>query len=144
MLRWFSECATQRGSTTAPQVSTKPSPSKRKCSEENVQPAAGEENQEPTVARSGAPQLSDPPTDRKPPVGPANVRSASSGEKTATLPAPQVQPDLERAAEAPRSRHVEAELEELTPSAVGMKSRLQRLLQQRKCWEGGGEDVKRL
>lgn len=131
---------------TAPQVSTKPSPSKRKCSEENVQAAAGEENQEPMMTGSGAPQLSDPPTDRKPPVGPASIRSASSVEKTATPPAVQVQvqPEPERVAvapEAPRSRHPEAEVEEQTPSTVGMKSRLQRLAQQRKCWEGGGENV---
>uniref|UniRef100_H3DLD4 Anillin n=1 Tax=Tetraodon nigroviridis TaxID=99883 RepID=H3DLD4_TETNG len=110
-----------------PQVSTKPSPSKRKCSEENVQAAAGEENQEPRMTGSGAPQLSDPPTDRKPPVGPASIRSASSVEKMATLPVVQVQPEPETMAVA----------EEETPSTVGMKSRLQRLAQQRKCWEGG-------
>lgn len=112
-------------------MSTKPSPSKRKCSEENVQAAAGEENQEPRMTGSGAPQLSDPPTDRKPPVGPASIRSASSVEKMATPPVVQVQPEPETMAVA----------EEETPSTVGMKSRLQRLAQQRKCWEGGGENV---
>lgn len=94
----------------------------------------------------GAPQLSDPPTDRKPPVGPASIRSASSMEKKATLPAVQIHPEPERvavapASEAPGSRPAEAVGEEQTPSTVGMKSRLQRLVQQRKCWEGGGENV---
>lgn len=85
---------------------------------------------------SGAPQLSD----RKPPVGPASIRAASSVEKTATPPAVllQVQPERMEAV-APAS---EAVVEEQTPSTVGMKSRLQKLVQQRKCWEGGGENVK--
>lgn len=96
---------------------------------------------------SGAPQLSAPPTDRKPPVGPASIRSASSMEKKATPPAVQVHPEPERvavapASEAPGCRPTEAVGEEQTPSTVGMKSRLQRLVQQRKCWEGGGENVK--
>lgn len=74
----------------------------------------------------GAPPLSDPPTDRKPPAGPASIRPASSGRKTATPPAVQGPLQPER-------------VEEQTPSTAGMKSRLQMLVQQRKCWEGGGE-----
>lgn len=139
VLRW--ERSTQRCFTTAPQAST--TPSKRKCSEENVPAAAGEENQEPMMTGSGAPSLSDPPTDRKPPAGPASIRSASCVEKTATAPAVRVQPDPERmavAAEAPPSPQAEA-VDEQAPSTVGMKSRLQRLAQQRRCWEGGGENV---
>lgn len=123
----------QRCFSTAPQASTKPSPSKRKCSEENVQAAAGEENQEPRGAGLGAPQLADPPTDRKPPAGPASIRSASSMEKTSPTPAVQVQVQ-------PVQVQVQVQ-EEQTPSAAGMKSRLQRLAQQRRCWEGGGEWV---
>ncbi|KAJ3609176.1 hypothetical protein NHX12_023700 [Muraenolepis orangiensis] len=53
--------------------SAKPSPSKRRCSEENPQPSStvvGEEaeNWEPVAAPP--PALQDPPTDRKPPTGP--------------------------------------------------------------------------
>ncbi|XP_044027448.1 anillin isoform X2 [Siniperca chuatsi] len=150
-----------------PQVSSKPSPSKRRCSGENVQPAAGEENQQPMVARAVAPMLSDPPTDKKPPVGPASVRPTSSLEKTATRPAVQSQPgqlktaqpepekmavtpapDLPSSREAemvPASsalqRNKEDLVEDPAPSAAGMKSRLQRLAEQRKCWDGDGTSV---
>ncbi|XP_038580935.1 anillin isoform X2 [Micropterus salmoides] len=144
-----------------PQVS-KPSPSKRRCSGENVQPTSREENQEPLVTRAVAPVLSDPPTDKKPPVGPASVRHSSSLEKTATRPAVQSQPgqlktaepekmavasapDLpsSRAAEmVPSSSALQGNKEDLVedqaPSAAGMKSRLQRLAEQRKCWDGSG------
>ncbi|XP_011607550.1 anillin isoform X2 [Takifugu rubripes] len=125
-----------------PQVSTKPSPNKRKCSEENVPAAAGEENQEPVMARSGAPKLSDPPTERKPPVGPASIRSASSMEKVDIQPAVQPHPEPERmvvsdASEALRSRAAETVVAEQTPSTAGMKSRLQMLAEQRKCWGAG-------
>ncbi|KAK1880603.1 Anillin, partial [Dissostichus eleginoides] len=67
-------------SEKVPQLSSKPSPSKRRCSEENV---AGEENQEPAMSRSVPPVLSDPPTDKKPPTGPNSVRHASSLERNA-------------------------------------------------------------
>uniref|UniRef100_A0A8C9X7M4 Anillin n=1 Tax=Sander lucioperca TaxID=283035 RepID=A0A8C9X7M4_SANLU len=140
-----------------PQVSSKPSPSKRRCSEENV---AGEENQEPAMTRAVAPMLSDPPTDRKPPVGPAGVRPSSSLEKTANRPVVRSQPGQQAAPEPekmavtlapnpPSSREVEAVpassalqrnkeelVEDSAPSAAGMKSRLQRLAEQRKYWDG--------
>lgn len=147
-----------------PQVSSKPSPSKRRCSEENVQPAAGGENQEPMMLQPVTPMLSDPPTDKKPPVGPASVRSSSSLEKTATRPAVQsqpgqlktVQPEPEKMAvtpapDPPSSREAEMVsdnsalhrnkedlVEDPAPSAGGMKSRLQRLAEQRKRWDGSG------
>ncbi|KAL3044243.1 hypothetical protein OYC64_003978 [Pagothenia borchgrevinki] len=70
-------------SEKVPQLSSKPSPSKRRCSEENV---AGEENQEPAMSRSVAPVLSNPPTDKKPPTGPNSVRHASSMERNAPRP----------------------------------------------------------
>lgn len=150
-----------------PQVSTKPSPSKRRCSEENVQPAAGEENQEPMMTRPVAPMLPDPPTDKKPPVGPASIRSSSSLEKTAARPAVQSQPvqlkpaqpepetiavtpapdpPSSREAEmAPASSVLQGNKEDLVeapaPSAAGMKSRLQRLAEQRKCWDGVGKNI---
>ncbi|XP_056273013.1 anillin isoform X2 [Pseudoliparis swirei] len=143
-----------------PQVSSNPSPSKRRCSEENLSPAAGEENQEPVTTRAVTPMLSDPPTDKKPPVGPASVRPTASLEKTATRPAVQPQrgqlktPEPEKttvtpAPSPPISREVETvpassalqsnkeDLVEVTaPPAAGMKSRLQRLAQQRKYWDG--------
>ncbi|XP_059206348.1 anillin isoform X2 [Centropristis striata] len=146
-----------------PQVSSKPSPSKRKCSEENVQPAAGEENQEPMMTQAVAPMCSDPPTDKKPPVGPATIRPTSSLEKTATRPAVQSQPVqlktpepekvvVSPAPNPPCSREVEMvpassalqrNREDLVgdnaPSAAGMRSRLQRLADQRKYW--GGDDM---
>ncbi|KAJ8273845.1 hypothetical protein GJAV_G00106130 [Gymnothorax javanicus] len=62
---------------TAPPTN-KPSPSKRRCSSENESPVAGVENREPGVAMA-----IDPLTDKKPPIGPASVRSASSFERKA-------------------------------------------------------------
>ncbi|KAK2829970.1 hypothetical protein Q5P01_017901 [Channa striata] len=142
-----------------PQVSSKPFPSKRMCSGENVQPA-GEENQKPMVMQSVASVLSDPPTDKKPPVDPACVLSSSSLEKTATQPALQCQPgqlrniqpepekisvtstpdDLSRReaepAIPPLQKNNEDMVEDPAPSAAGMKSRLQKLAEQRKCWDG--------
>ncbi|XP_039978286.1 anillin isoform X2 [Xiphias gladius] len=142
-----------------PQVSSKPSPSKRRCSGENVQPADGEENQE-LMIQPVALMLSDPPTDKKPPVGPGS-RLSSSLEKTATRPAVQsqpghlktVQPDSEEIAVTPSpvnlnsreaemdssstpQRTKEDQVEDPVPCAAGMKSRLQRLAEQRKCWDG--------
>ncbi|CAL8363268.1 unnamed protein product [Arctogadus glacialis] len=79
--------------------SSKPSPSKRRCSEENPQPApaaGGEEveNREPVVVPPAAPQ--DPPTDRKPPAGPASVRSAASLERRAgPTPSSAVRPPVQ-------------------------------------------------
>lgn len=112
--------------------------------------------------------LSDPPTDKKPPFGPASVRPSSSLDKLATRPAVQsqpgqlktVQPEPEsipvtpaidclttREAEvAPASpaqqRNKEDLVEHSAPSAAGMKSRLQRLAEQRKFWDGDGRNEK--
>ncbi|XP_049890948.1 anillin isoform X1 [Epinephelus moara] len=145
-----------------PQVSSKPSPSKRRCSEENLQPAAGEENQEPVMPRTVAHKLSDPHTEKKPPVGPASLRASSSLEKTATQPVVQSQPEQLKTAQPepekmvvtpapdpPSSREAkmvsassalqsskEDLVEDPALSAAGMKSRLQRLAEQRKCWDG--------
>ncbi|KAK5855496.1 hypothetical protein PBY51_005594 [Eleginops maclovinus] len=143
-------------SEKVPQVSSKPSPSKRRCSEENV---AGEENQEPARSRAVAPILSDPPTDKKPPAGPASVRHASSLERSTPRPAVQSQqraPEPERMAVTPApapaapsfreeemvpvssapQRSREDPEEDDGPTATGMKSRLQRLAAQRKYWDG--------
>ncbi|KAM7372780.1 hypothetical protein PAMP_007678 [Pampus punctatissimus] len=142
-----------------PQVSSKPSPSKRRCSEENGQPAGGEENQEPGMTRPVASVIPDPPTDKKPPVGPVSVRPTSSLEKTATRPGVQSQPEPEKMAVTPSpaplnikevkmvsaspapQRNKDDTVEYSAPSAAGMKSRLQRLAEQRKCWDGTSDAV---
>ncbi|KAM9340302.1 anillin [Symphorus nematophorus] len=141
-----------------PQGTSKPSPSKRSRSGENVQPAAGEENQEPMMTRPVSHMLSDPSTDKKPPVGPTSIRHSSSLEKTAVQSQPgqlkTAQPEPEKMAvtpapDAPGSRDAEMVsvstalhrnkeevVEDPTPSTAGMRSRLQRLAEQRKCWDG--------
>lgn len=147
-------------------MSSNPSPSKRVCSGENVQPAAGsEENQEPVMSQAVAPMHPDPLTDKKPPVIPTSIRPSSSLEKTSTRPVVQsqpgqlktVQPEPEKmaitpTADLPSSREtqlvptgsaIQRNTEDLeddkTPSAAGMKSRLQRLAEQRKCWDGNSK-----
>uniref|UniRef100_A0A3Q3JLR3 Anillin n=1 Tax=Monopterus albus TaxID=43700 RepID=A0A3Q3JLR3_MONAL len=135
-----------------PQVSSKPSPSKRRCSGENVQPAVSEENWKLV--------LSDPPTDKKPPVGPASVRLSSSLEKTAPRPAIHSQPgqlktlepepekvpvinvpDDLGSREAETTPATPALVDDPAPSVAGMKSRLQRLAEQRKGWDGTSDAV---
>lgn len=139
-----------------PQAAPKPSPSKRKCSGENLQAStADEENKEPI---SVTPLLQDPPTDKKPPVGPASIRSTPSMEKTSRPHVP-TQVEKMESVEAERkavgeeavagreeesmevltlhqSRNEEVE-EKSVPSTTGMRSRLQLLANQRKCWETG-------
>ncbi|XP_072303440.1 anillin [Eucyclogobius newberryi] len=129
----------------------KPSPSKRKCSGEDLHPArVDEENQRP---QSLTPSLQDPPTDQKPPTGPASIRTTPSTERTAR---PNVPAHVERRAEAEansreedkmevaasvRQSRNEEEAEEDGPSAAGMRSRLQMLAKQRKGWETGDPAV---
>lgn len=147
-----------------PQISSKPSPSKRRCSEEN-QLALDEENQVPVMTRAGGPVPSDPLTDKKPPVGPASICSSSSLEQSSTRPVQSqpkelkaaqpenmtvtLGPDPPSTSEAPteppgsgQPRNKPDQVEDPTLSAAGMKSRLQRLVQQRKCWDG--DDGKRV
>lgn len=112
------------------------------------------------MTRPVASIIPDPPTDKKPPVGPASVRPTSSLEKTATRPVVQsqpgqlktVRPEPEKMAVTPaplNSREVEMVpaspapqrnkedlVEDPVLSAAGMKSRLQMLAEQRKCWDG--------
>ncbi|KAL6100097.1 anln [Pungitius sinensis] len=133
-----------------PQVSSKPCPSKRRCSEENVPSTAGAENQEPVTH-----VLSDPLTDKKPPAGPASVRHSSSLEKAASRPALPPQPEQLNSPQAeemtPATTLLSSREEEMVslapqgnedpvevrpPPAAGMKSRLQRLAQQRQYWDG--------
>lgn len=115
---------------------------------------------------SVAPVRLDPPTDKKPPVGPASARASSSLERTANRPTVQFQPgqlktaqpeeekmivtpvpDLQRSKEAEIMsdhsgllRKTEDQVEDPAPSAAGMRCRLQKLAQQRKCWDGSGKN----
>ncbi|KAI5615934.1 anillin, partial [Silurus asotus] len=136
--------------------SLKPSPSKRRCSEEN----AGEENKEPA-----APQVtvSEPAIDKKPPIAPSSNQSAtverlavhSSSDLVKGLPHPS--PGTEKMEAYPSQtttgctdkviKHsIVAESSEAVPgapalisSAGNMKSRLQRLADQRYCWDSEGK-----
>lgn len=67
-------------------------------------------------------------------------------EKVATQPAVQYRPEPKRVAETAASeallgREAKMVVEEQTPPTVGMKSRLQMLAEQRKCWGVDGEKV---
>ncbi|XP_053718667.1 anillin isoform X1 [Synchiropus splendidus] len=121
----------------ASQMSSKPSPSKRKCSGENVQPACGEENLEPPPAvPSYHPLQPDPAT----------------YQAENTQPSVSVQPKTMAATAAPDHLSTSnvgfanpvtvdppaaEELKGNSASSVQcMKSRLQRLAEQRKCWDG--------
>ncbi|XP_034021420.1 anillin, partial [Thalassophryne amazonica] len=145
------------------QAASKPSPSKRRYSEENIQPVP-EENQEPLMTRPAALMLQDPLTVKKTPTGLPKICPSSSMGRTVNQPAIQSpteqlqtpQPDPETAALSPApavSSSREAEMlpagsarqrkEEdvvegsaLSATAAGMKTRLQRLAEQRKCWDG--------
>ncbi|XP_061738586.1 anillin isoform X2 [Nerophis ophidion] len=111
------------GQPVAPKAaSTKPSPSKRRCSSENVEPAARE--QDGGVASA----LQDhPPSASKPPPVPTG-EPAGRKEETRGL-------ESDKMAKLPQSPKRSEEPEEES-AAAGMKSRLQRLAEQRKCWDG--------
>ncbi|XP_077362971.1 anillin isoform X2 [Festucalex cinctus] len=140
------------------QASSKPSPSKRRCSEENVKPVEEEKSQ--TQPRTSV--LPDPPTDKKPPIVPSCVQPKSSTGVTEAQLFAQAQPvelkNVQPASEkisvgarpkmqksrvvdivpvspvAPKS--VEDPVEVSGPPATSMRSRLQKLAEQRKCWDG--------
>ncbi|CAL8297287.1 unnamed protein product [Lota lota] len=149
--------------------SSTPSASKRRCSEENPQPAptvGGEEveNREPVLVPPPAPR--DPPTDRKPPAGPASICSAASLERSppppsysaVRSPVQPVPPEPARssraqpeamvitpspaAVPAPSRSQVAREGPEEAPAltASGMRSRLQRLAAQRNYWDNDTSD----
>ncbi|CAL9691141.1 unnamed protein product [Knipowitschia caucasica] len=136
-----------------PQPATKPSPSKRKCSGENLQSSiVDEENKEPTVLQSLTPMLQDPPTDKKPPVGARTSRSHTpiqagqvkdvepDGRDEVELDSRQEEEDSEMEVRS-SSLHQSEEVEERSGlSATGMRSRLQMLANQRKGWETGAVD----
>lgn len=113
------------------------------------------------MTQTMAPLLPDPQTDKKPPLGPSSVRPSSSLETTAARPNlhsqpqnaepekmavnPSPHPQSSREAEMVSSgsgpKRKENLVEDPAPSASGMRSRLQRLAEQRKCWDGSGENI---
>jgi len=113
------------------------------------------ENQEPVAVPP--PALQDPPTDKKPPAGPASIRSAAMlsvqpiqpktvrstpAEPEAVVAAPsRSQAAIEEAEVAAPSRS-QAAIEEAevasAPPGNNMRSRLQRLAVQRNYWDNDG------
>uniref|UniRef100_A0A8B9HVU2 Anillin n=1 Tax=Astyanax mexicanus TaxID=7994 RepID=A0A8B9HVU2_ASTMX len=135
--------------------SSKPSPSKRRCSEENM---TGEENKEPVALQVSTSEII---TDKKPPVLPSSIRSAtvekglvSSGSESATGPA--CLPPSTNKMMACQSQTVCADKvikhsvmveDRETPKDIpaqnvsSMRSRLQRLADQRHYWDSEGSNV---
>ncbi|XP_053469226.1 anillin isoform X4 [Ictalurus furcatus] len=137
---------------------SKPSPSKRRCSEENAR-FTGEENKEPVALQVTA---SEPATDKKPPIAPSSIHSAtverlavlsSSDSGTGLTNSP---PDIVKMETCPsqiltgctdkvmkrsmmeESSEVLSGASALTTAASNMKSRLQRLAEQRNYWDSDG------
>lgn len=135
--------------------SSKPSPSKRRCSEENAR-FSGEENKEPVALQVTA---SEPVTDKKPPIASSSIHLAtverravhsSSDSGTGLAHPPQVTEKMEACpsqtitgfTDKVMKRSVIEESSEVlkdTPAASSMKSRLQRLAEQRQYWDSEGK-----
>ncbi|XP_073677907.1 anillin [Garra rufa] len=135
--------------------SSKPSPSKRRCSDENAL-LTGEENKQPVIPQVMA---SEPMTDKKPPPMPSSVRPMPVEQRSARCTAePEVLPtrppsDTEKMMCPPQSpakstdnimKHSaldgakEAQKDAPIPGVSGMRSRLQRLAEQRHYWDSEG------
>ncbi|XP_076013265.1 anillin [Genypterus blacodes] len=131
----------------------KPSPSKRKCSGENILPPSKDENQELTTTRPAVLTTPDPPKDKTvltpvPPVSSVEMPAFQPAAHVRPEQKMSVQPEPERmvvmppqtsgSTDAERTPHRGKEdlEDDPAPSAAGMKSRLQRLAEQRKCWDG--------
>ncbi|XP_060798793.1 anillin isoform X2 [Neoarius graeffei] len=138
--------------------SSKPSPSKRRCSEENAR-FSGEENKEPVALQVTA---SEPVTDKKPPIASSSIHLAtverravhsSSDSGTGLAHPPQVTEKMEACpsqtitgfTDKVMKRSVIEESGEVLkdtpapiPAASSMKSRLQRLAEQRQYWDSEG------
>ncbi|XP_029023239.1 anillin isoform X2 [Betta splendens] len=149
-----------------PHGSTKPSPSKRMYSGENVQPFS-DENQNPVVSPPTASTMSNPPTNKKPPAMPTVTQPSSILDNTDTVLVVQFQPSqlktdqpasgtmnpnlflsfsgpsTSKAEVAPASpslhRNKDHAVSNSAPSAAAMKSRLQKLAEQRKFWDGNSD-----
>ncbi|XP_060753432.1 anillin isoform X3 [Tachysurus vachellii] len=132
--------------------SSKPSPSKRRCSEENAL-CKGEENKEPLTFQVTA---SEPTTDKNPPIAPSSIHSAtverlavksstdsgkglahtlSDTEKSEACPSQTITgcTDEMKHSMTEESREVLKGI-----AASNMKSRLQRLAEQRHYWDSEG------
>ncbi|XP_016388661.1 actin-binding protein anillin-like isoform X2 [Sinocyclocheilus rhinocerous] len=135
--------------------SSKPSPSKRRCSDENTF-LSGEENKQPMALQMTA---SEPMTDKKPPLVPSSVRpmpveqgSARCTPEPVVLPT-RPPPDTEKMMRPPQSpakstdsvmKHAaldgakEAQKDAPTPGLSNVRSRLQRLAKERHNWDSEG------
>ncbi|XP_016296217.1 actin-binding protein anillin-like isoform X4 [Sinocyclocheilus anshuiensis] len=132
--------------------SSKPSPSKRRCSDENAL-LSEEENKQPAAPHVTA---SEHMTDKKPPLVPSSARPMPLEQRSAhCTPEPEVLPtrppsDTEKLMHPPQSpakstdKHAaldgakEAQKDAPTPGISSMRSRLQRLAEQRQYWDSEG------
>ncbi|KAG1947051.1 anillin isoform X3 [Pimephales promelas] len=132
--------------------SSKPSPSKRRCSDENKL-LTGEENKHPMALKSTA---SEPMTDKKPPLAPSTVRSVPLEHRSARCtPEPEVlptqpPPDTEKMVVCPPQSPAKSSNTAMKDTAldgaretqkdvpINMRSRLQRLAEQRHYWDSEG------
>ncbi|XP_062870438.1 anillin isoform X2 [Trichomycterus rosablanca] len=123
--------------------SSKPSPSKRRCSEENAC-LTGEENKDPVTL--GAQGL-EPITDKKPPIAPSSICSTTVEEMPvhSSLPPEMVARPSQAVAGCTDSmmkssiinegREIVKDAPTSIPTANNMRSRLQRLVAQRQYWD---------
>ncbi|KAM9493652.1 anillin isoform 2-T2 [Clarias gariepinus] len=133
--------------------SSKPSPSKRRCSEENAH-FTGEENKEPVAQQVTA---LEPAMDKKPPIAPSSIYSAtverpgvysssgtgpvhppSDSEKMEARPSQAITGCTDKAIKhsaMEESSEVLKDASAPTSAASNMRSRLQRLAEQRHCWD---------
>ncbi|XDV34761.1 hypothetical protein PO909_004889 [Leuciscus waleckii] len=132
--------------------SSKPSPSKRRCSDENTL-LTGEENKQPLALKSTA---SGPMTDKKPPLAPSTVRSVPVEHRSARCtPEPEVlpsrpPPDTEKMVVCPPQSPAKSTNTAMKHTALdgaretqkdvptNVRSRLQRLAEQRQYWDSEG------
>ncbi|XP_077052270.1 anillin isoform X3 [Siphateles boraxobius] len=132
--------------------SSKPSPSKRRCSDENTF-LTGEENKQPVALKSTA---SEPMTDKKPPLAPSTVRPVPMEHRSArctpepevlpTRPPPDTENMVVRPPQSPAKstgtamKHTALDGARETQKDVptNMRSRLQRLAEQRQYWDSEG------
>uniref|UniRef100_A0A8C2C0Z9 Anillin n=1 Tax=Cyprinus carpio TaxID=7962 RepID=A0A8C2C0Z9_CYPCA len=134
--------------------SSKPSPSKRRCSDENA--LLSEENKQTVAPHKTA---SEPMTDKKPPLVPSSVRPRPMEQRSAhCTPEPEVLPTrppsyTEKLMRPPQSpakstdnlmKHAaldgakDTQKDAPAPGISSMRSRLQRLAEQRQYWDSEG------
>ncbi|KPP74959.1 actin-binding protein anillin-like [Scleropages formosus] len=121
----------------APPPSSKPSPSKRRCSDEKELSKVGVENRDLPVAVSQEPAI-----EKKPPPGPVSVSSTSSLERNAVhLVVKTVESRDASQLPPPAVVEVKKDHPNATPQgSAGIRSRLQMLAEQRQPpWEGRGD-----